>query len=181
MKNSSVSRILMLTLVAGVALLFAGRSFAKAVDMYLEIKDAKGKVTKVPVKDDGTFTTPALKAGTYSFSWGASNPTTVGGSGMSSGRATAEDTWTPPSQVCVTHEIVAPRDLATGQASGKRMHKPVTFTKSIDAASPKFFTSALGDIVLDSDCDGITGTVSFIDAAGKKVPASSWDLATSKK
>lgn len=31
----------------------------------------------------------------------------------------------------------APRDAASGMASGKRMHKPFTITKEIDVASPK--------------------------------------------
>jgi hypothetical protein len=31
----------------------------------------------------------------------------------------------------------APRDLATGHASGKRQHEPVVVTKQTDAASPK--------------------------------------------
>jgi hypothetical protein len=35
------------------------------------------------------------------------------------------------------HYIISPRDLATGQASGKRMHKPVTFVKEWGAASPQ--------------------------------------------
>ena len=31
------------------------------------------------------------------------------------------------------HEVVAPRDAATGQASGKRMHKPITVTAEVGA------------------------------------------------
>ena len=33
--------------------------------------------------------------------------------------------------------IVSPRDSATGQASGKRQHKPVTFVKEWGAATPQ--------------------------------------------
>ena len=33
-------------------------------------------------------------------------------------------------------KVTAPRDMATGMASGKRMHKPFTITKEIDKASP---------------------------------------------
>lgn len=32
--------------------------------------------------------------------------------------------------------LYSPRDVATGQASGKRMHKPITFVKEWGAASP---------------------------------------------
>ena len=35
------------------------------------------------------------------------------------------------------HYILSPRDAATGQASGKRMHKPVTFVKEWGAATPQ--------------------------------------------
>ena len=49
---------------------------------------------------------------------------------------------------------VAPRDLATGQASGKRMHKPFTVTKELDAASPKLFElCASGKHIPEVDVD----------------------------
>jgi hypothetical protein len=32
--------------------------------------------------------------------------------------------------------VQAPRDVATGQASGKRQHQPLTITKSVDKATP---------------------------------------------
>ncbi|MDB5699219.1 MAG: hypothetical protein JWN69_2023 [Alphaproteobacteria bacterium] len=35
------------------------------------------------------------------------------------------------------HYVKSPRDSASGQASGKRMHKPFTFVKEWDAASPQ--------------------------------------------
>jgi type VI secretion system secreted protein Hcp len=35
------------------------------------------------------------------------------------------------------NEILIPYDQATGQASGRRVHKPITITKRIDKASPK--------------------------------------------
>ena len=38
-----------------------------------------------------------------------------------------------------SHGIVSPRDSASGQATGKRQHKPFTIVKEWDAASPKLF------------------------------------------
>jgi type VI secretion system secreted protein Hcp len=35
-----------------------------------------------------------------------------------------------------THEIVSPRDIATGQATGKRQHKPLLITKELDKSTP---------------------------------------------
>ena len=34
------------------------------------------------------------------------------------------------------HEVVSPRDAASGLPTGKRQHKPITITKEIDKASP---------------------------------------------
>ena len=34
------------------------------------------------------------------------------------------------------HEIISPRDAATGQATGKRQHLPLTIIKEIDKSSP---------------------------------------------
>jgi type VI secretion system secreted protein Hcp len=38
--------------------------------------------------------------------------------------------------VAYSHEIVSPRDAASGLPTGKRMHKPLSITKEIDKASP---------------------------------------------
>jgi type VI secretion system secreted protein Hcp len=38
--------------------------------------------------------------------------------------------------------VTVPHDQATGQASGKRQHKPVTITKEWGASSPQFFEAA---------------------------------------
>jgi type VI secretion system secreted protein Hcp len=45
-------------------------------------------------------------------------------------------------------ETVSPRDVATGQASGKRQHKPIVITKEWDAASPQIFTALVTNEVL---------------------------------
>lgn len=37
------------------------------------------------------------------------------------------------------HVIEAPRDIATGQASGKRQHRPIKVTKEWGASSPQLF------------------------------------------
>jgi type VI secretion system secreted protein Hcp len=41
--------------------------------------------------------------------------------------------------IATSHEIVSPRDAATGQATGKRTHKPFVITKEIDRASPLLY------------------------------------------
>lgn len=46
------------------------------------------------------------------------------------------------------HEISSPRDVATGQASGKRTHQPLIILKPTGAASPQFFQAATTNEVL---------------------------------
>lgn len=36
----------------------------------------------------------------------------------------------------INHEVVSPRDAASGLPTGKRQHKPLTITKEIDKSSP---------------------------------------------
>lgn len=39
------------------------------------------------------------------------------------------------------HEIVSPRDPASGQSTGKRMHKPFVITKELDKSTPLLYTA----------------------------------------
>jgi type VI secretion system secreted protein Hcp len=48
------------------------------------------------------------------------------------------------------YEAKSPRDPATGQASGKRQHGPVCFTKELGASSPQLFQSLVTNEVLKS-------------------------------
>jgi type VI secretion system secreted protein Hcp len=48
------------------------------------------------------------------------------------------------------YEVASPRDSASGQASGKRQHSPVSFVKAWGAASPQLFQAAVTNEVLDS-------------------------------
>jgi len=43
--------------------------------------------------------------------------------------------------IAVDHSIVSPRDAASGLATGKRMHKPLTITKVTDPTSPLLYNS----------------------------------------
>ncbi|HSC89900.1 MAG TPA: type VI secretion system tube protein TssD [Polyangiaceae bacterium] len=48
------------------------------------------------------------------------------------------------------HEITSPRDIATGQASGKRQHGAITITKEWGASSPQLFQALVTNEVLKS-------------------------------
>ena len=43
--------------------------------------------------------------------------------------------------IAVSHEIVSPRDPASGLPTGKRMHKPFVITKELDKSSPLLYTA----------------------------------------
>ena len=52
--------------------------------------------------------------------------------------------------IAFSYEVSSPRDAATGQASGKRTHHPLTFVKEWGASSPQFFQAAVTNEVLPS-------------------------------
>lgn len=49
-----------------------------------------------------------------------------------------------------SYGVVAPRDPATGQATGKRQHKPLNFVKSVDRTSPQYFQALVTNELLTS-------------------------------
>lgn len=49
-----------------------------------------------------------------------------------------------------SYGVASPRDVATGQSSGRRQHKPVTISKQIDRASPLYFKALVLGQVLSS-------------------------------
>jgi len=205
MKTTQRIRVSVLGLVAVFLISFAAKSYASAVDMFLKIEDEKGKITKVAISNDGTFKTPPMKAGTYSWSWGVSqgireSPTkaSTGGTMIRESPTKAslgrESSAPSISEVVCSYEVqtareastgmatgksatIAPRDPATGQASGKRQHKPITIRKEIDRSSGSPISN-LGKIVVDEDCDGITGSVSFKSSDGKTMGMDDWSAST---
>jgi type VI secretion system secreted protein Hcp len=65
--------------------------------------------------------------------------------------------------VAFSYGVIVPRDTATGQASGKRQHQPVVFTKEWGASSPQFYTAAytnevLSQVAFNFYVTGPTGT-----------------------
>jgi len=43
--------------------------------------------------------------------------------------------------LALSHDVVSPRDAASGLPTGKRMHKPLTITTPWGSATPKLFTA----------------------------------------
>jgi type VI secretion system secreted protein Hcp len=47
--------------------------------------------------------------------------------------------------IAVNHEVVSPRDAASGLPTGKRMHKPFIITKELDKSSPLLFNALVNN------------------------------------
>jgi type VI secretion system secreted protein Hcp len=43
--------------------------------------------------------------------------------------------------IAVSHEIISPRDPASGLPTGKRLHKPFVITKELDRSSPLLYSA----------------------------------------
>ncbi|MGK3992676.1 Hcp family type VI secretion system effector [Sorangium sp. So ce1024] len=47
--------------------------------------------------------------------------------------------------IAVQHQIISPRDPATGMPSGKRQHKPFVITKELDKATPLLYNALVNN------------------------------------
>lgn len=47
--------------------------------------------------------------------------------------------------IAASHEIVSPRDVATGQVTGKRQHRPIVITKELDRATVPLRSMLVGN------------------------------------
>lgn len=65
-----------------------------------------------------------------------------------------------------SHEIVSPRDPASGLPTGKRMHKPFTLVKEIDCTSPLFMNA----LVTNENLKEVVLQLWQQDRAGRDVP-----------
>jgi hypothetical protein len=187
MNNKSLH--IRIALFAVLAITCASRTFAASVNSYLILKDAKGKIIKVPVADDGTFASPALPKGTYSFQWeigrgitssmAGSADRSMSPSSMSpspsnrSGSTGAASMSIKPQKIIMTYGVMAPRDPHSGMATGKRMHATLTIIKEIDKSTP-LYRCVFNPLVIDADCGGITGKIQWQAADGKSMSMDEW-------
>jgi len=161
----------MIAMVAILALSFSTKAMS-AVNAYLYFTDSSGKTTKVTIQRDGSFTTPTLHAGTYRWSFGATQSgAKVSGSGEELPKESVQLSF---GRIMVTYNIVSPKDPASGLPTGKRMHKPMLITKELDKSSPKLITN-LGTVVLDANGETLSGTVAGMTKDGNKTSMDSWD------
>ena len=64
-----------------------------------------------------------------------------------------------------SYEVQSPRDAATGQATGKRVHKPITVVKEWGAATPQLFQA----LVTNEQLTSVVMEFVRTDAAGKEL------------
>jgi len=78
--------------------------------------------------------------------------------GALKGESTREKREDRFAALALDYELRSPRDPATGQASGKRQHSPLSVVKEWGAASPQLFQALVTNEVLetvDIDCYGV--------------------------
>ena len=63
--------------------------------------------------------------------------------------------------IAFSYGVTAPRDISTGQSSGKRQHNPIKITKEWGAATPQLFQALRSNEVLTSV------VIQFVDTNGK--------------
>ena len=101
---------------------------------------------------------PAGKDGTNGSA--AANPDAADGSVTIT--AQKQGTIRPITLQAVSHEIISPRDAASGLPTGKRQHKPITITKELDKSSPLL----LNALVTNENLSSVTIT---LNGGGKPV------------
>ncbi len=111
-----------------------------AVDSFIRITGPNGVI-------DGGSKDPAHMnwVAVSSVLGGDLNGEAMADQGAADKSKSASDSWSAPtskqaigsqSSGAGAGKVTAPRDMATGMATGKRMHKPFTITKEVDKASP---------------------------------------------
>ena len=126
-----------------------------AVDMFLQIRDAKGVARVVPCPA-GACLVDGLAPGKYSVlvcdAQGKVIPTTTR----------------------LEYDVRSPRDVATGQASGKRMHKPLSITMELGRSAAPAGATAANEIAIDEPGVQLAIGVSpaAVDAALMKITKS---------
>jgi type VI secretion system secreted protein Hcp len=78
--------------------------------------------------------------------------------------------------IALSHEIVSPRDPASGLATGKRQHKPFTITMELDRTAPQFRKAQS----TNENFASLELTVFGVNAKGVEAPQSTIKLTNAK-
>jgi type VI secretion system secreted protein Hcp len=94
----------------------------------------------------GLVVSASASAASYSFLMSAEGAKT----GKFKGESNAKGEAGKIPAVAFSYSVRSPRDAATGAASGKRQHSPVTITKAWGASTPQFFNALVTNETLKS-------------------------------
>ena len=83
------------------------------------------------------------------------DPNSIAGTLQVTGQKTGAFSTSPIAITAITHEIVSPRDPASGLPTGKRQHKPITITKEWDATTPLLLNALVTNETLTSVLIGL--------------------------
>ena len=75
----------------------------------------------------------------------APNPDAVVATVSVHGQQQGDFSQTPIDVTAISHEIVSPRDPATGLPTGKRQHKPITLTMTWGPSTPRFLSALVNN------------------------------------
>lgn len=69
--------------------------------------------------------------------------------------------------IAVNHDIISPRDAASGLATGRRMHKPFVITKELDKSTPLLHKAlSNNELITEFELQFWTNKLSKVGAAG---------------
>lgn len=85
----------------------------------------------------------------------AADPNNVAATVMATGTKTGPFSTNPIDVSAVSHEIVSPRDPASGLPTGKRQHKPISITTEWGASTPLFLNALVSNENLTSVLIGL--------------------------
>jgi type VI secretion system secreted protein Hcp len=83
------------------------------------------------------------------------DPNSVSGTLMVTGQKQGSFGTTPMILIGLSHEIISPRDPASGLPTGKRMHKPFVIIKELDKSSPLLLNALVSNENLTSVLIGL--------------------------
>ena len=83
------------------------------------------------------------------------DPDSVAATVMATGQKTGQFSANPIDVTAVSHEVISPRDPASGLPTGKRQHKPITITMQWGPSTPLFLNALVNNENLTSVLIGL--------------------------
>lgn len=155
---TSSKRFRVFLVMAVLTLTMTANLYASSADYYLKIEGIKGERARIVKCASGVCKLEGIAPGTFTVTVCDAQGKAITTSGFTldmtfspSGIRESPTKASTGATTAASGDVVAPRDVATGQASGKRMHSPIRFTKDIEKSSP-----LLKVATPTQDCDDVT-------------------------